>query len=75
LYAKNKKEEARLYYESAYRLEPENEWIIYRLGSGAGKNDALSMLTRIEKGDSIVSRTAKTKIMGINLVSKMEEVF
>jgi tetratricopeptide (TPR) repeat protein len=75
LHATNRKKDARTYYEIAYKLEPKNEWVIYRLGSGAEKSDALNMLGRIEKGDSIVSRAAKTKIMGMNLVSKMEEVF
>lgn len=75
LYENNRKGEALKYYRIALKKEPENEWVAYRVGDGSGEPVSKEMFSRLQKGDSMLSQLAKTKLMEMSLLDKMDEVY
>ena len=68
-------EKALDYYRAAYEKNPKDEWTIYRIGLIVDMPETSKMLGQLEKGDNLLSRMAKTKLMEINLLSKINEVY
>jgi tetratricopeptide (TPR) repeat protein len=68
-------EKALKYYRTAYEKNPQDEWTIYRIGLIDDMPDTSTMLGKLQKGDNLLSRFAKTKLMEINLLNKMNEVY
>jgi tetratricopeptide (TPR) repeat protein len=75
MFENNKKSEALKYYKIAYEKKPEDEWTLYRLGRDAGKEESEEMFSRLQKGNTLLSGLAKTKLMEINLMNRVEEVY
>jgi tetratricopeptide (TPR) repeat protein len=75
LYENGKKRKALKYYRIAYQKKPDDEWTIYRLGIIAGMPESERMFSQLQKNDSLLSRLAKTKLMEIALLNKLEEVY
>ncbi len=75
LYANDEKSKALKYYRIALRKEPSDQWAAYRIGQDAEAKESKEMFTRLEKDDSLLGRLAKTKIMEIDLLNKVKEVY
>jgi tetratricopeptide (TPR) repeat protein len=63
------------YYKLAHEKKPDDEWIAYRLGKGTGLSEAKKMFNQVGEGNTVISRLAKTKLLEINLLDKVEEVY
>jgi tetratricopeptide (TPR) repeat protein len=63
------------YYKVAHEKKPDDEWTAYRLGKGTGLSEAKKMFSRVGEGNTVISRLAKTKLLEINLLDKVEEVY
>lgn len=68
-------ERALKYYRIAYEKNPKDEWTIYRIGLIVDMPETGKMLSQLEKGDNLLSRIARTKLMEINLLNKINEVY
>ncbi|MBI5099304.1 MAG: tetratricopeptide repeat protein [Nitrospirae bacterium] len=68
-------ESALKYYRTAYEKNPKDEWTIYRIGLIVDMPETSKMLGQLQKGDNLLSRMAKTKLMEINLLNKINEVY
>lgn len=75
MYENNEKERALTYYKIAYKKDPENEWVAYRVGDGSGQSDSIELFTRLQKSGSMLSSLAKTRLIEINLRDKLNEVY
>ena len=71
----NKMNRALRYYRIAYGKDPDDEWTVYRLGYGESMPESKEMYNRLQKGGSLISRLAKTRLMEIDLQSKVDEVY
>jgi hypothetical protein len=63
------------YYRTAHEKNPEDEWTIYRIGLIVDMPETSNMLGQLQKGDNLLNRMAKTKLMEINLLNKINEVY
>ncbi|RJQ45401.1 MAG: AMIN domain-containing protein [Nitrospiraceae bacterium] len=68
-------EKALEYYRASYEKDPGNEWAAYRIGTIVDMPETNELFGRLEKGDSLISRVAKTKLREINLLNKIDEVY
>jgi tetratricopeptide (TPR) repeat protein len=80
LYDNDRKDEALKYYEIAHKKGERNEWAMYRIGILAGPIEGRmktseEMFSHLQKGDSILSQMAKTKLMEIDISNRIAEVF
>ncbi|MBI5409574.1 MAG: tetratricopeptide repeat protein [Nitrospirae bacterium] len=76
IYYENEKDEKALeYYKAAYEKDPGDEWAMYRIGSIEGPADENEMLDKLQKGDTLLGRLAKTKLKGISIFNKIDEVY
>ncbi|MBI5056693.1 MAG: tetratricopeptide repeat protein [Nitrospirae bacterium] len=74
-YDKEKDDKALAYYSLANEKNPDDEWAMYRLGSISDTEGKNEMLDKLQKGDSLVSRLAKTKLRGLSILNKIDEVY
>ena len=75
LYVNNKKNRALKYYRIAYRKNPVDEWAAYRVGQGAGMPESKDMFIRLQGGDTMLSRLAKTRLFEMDIMNKVNEVY
>ena len=75
LYLSNEKTRALRYYRIAYRKNPADEWTAYRVGQGAGMTESKNMFSRLQQGDTMLSRLAKTKLFEMDIMNKVKEVY
>jgi tetratricopeptide (TPR) repeat protein len=75
LYANNDTDKAIKYYRIAIEKGPENEWVMYRLARDTGRPEAEEILKRLQKGDDVFARLAKSKLMEKNLINRVKEVY
>lgn len=75
LYVHNDKQRSLRYIQAAYRKNPDNEWALYRIGRNIGKPESEKMFARLKNGDSLLGRLAKSKLMEISLINRVEEVY
>ncbi len=75
LYANNDTNKAHKYYRIAGEKSPENEWVMYRLARDTGMPDAEEILNRLQKGDNLLARLAKSKLKEMNLMNRVKEVY
>ncbi len=45
------------------------------MGHGVGKTKSKEMFSRLQKGDTLLNTLAKAKLMEINLMNKVEEIY
>jgi tetratricopeptide (TPR) repeat protein len=74
LYEQNE-QKALVYYRTAHEKDPEDEWTIYRIGLIVDMPETNEMFSKLEKGDSLLSRVARNKVKEINLLNRIEEVY
>ncbi len=75
LYRSDEKKRALTYYRIAQKKKPDDEWAAYRVGSGGEEKESEKMFELLGKGDTLLSRLAKSKLIEINLMNKVDEVF
>jgi tetratricopeptide (TPR) repeat protein len=75
MYTNNDRVKSLKYYKIAYQKNPDDEWTIYRMGRGIGTPGSKDMFSRLQKGDTTVSRLSKTRLMEMDLLNKVEEVY
>jgi tetratricopeptide (TPR) repeat protein len=75
LYTHNEKRKALKYYRVAYKKNPDNEWVMYRVGNDTDMSESKDMFTRIEKDDDLLGRLARSKLMEMALMNKVKEVY
>jgi len=75
LYKNNEKGKALEYYRKAYALNPDDEWISYRIGRAESGTESKELYSKLDKGGSMLGRLAKSKLMEINLLNKVREVY
>ena len=75
LYTNDEKGKALKYYRIAYEKKPEDEWTAYRIGHDGSMNESKEIFGRMEKGDTLLSRLAKTRLIEIDLINKVKEVY
>jgi len=68
-------EKALTYYRAAYEKNPQDEWTIYRIGLIVDMPETSKMLSKLQNGDDLLSRFAKTKLMEIDLLNRINEVY
>jgi tetratricopeptide (TPR) repeat protein len=68
-------EKALKYYRTAYEKNPQDEWTIYRIGLIVDMPETGTMLSKLQNGDNLLNRFAKTKLMEIDLLNKINEVY
>lgn len=71
----NKMNKALKYYKLAFKKKPDDEWTVYRIGHSADTQESKEMFGRLEKGDTLLSRLAKTKLLELDLLNKVKEVY
>ncbi|MBI4848060.1 MAG: hypothetical protein HY808_05705 [Nitrospirae bacterium] len=74
-YDKERDDRALSYYGTAHEKDPDDEWAMYRLGSISDTDGKNEMLDKLQKGDSLISRLAKTKLRGLSIINKIDEVY
>lgn len=75
LYANNDRSKALKYYRIANKKSPDNEWVMYRVGRDTGMPEAEDILSRLQKGDNLFGRLAKSKLTEMALLNKVKEVY
>jgi tetratricopeptide (TPR) repeat protein len=75
LYTSDEKNKALKYYRIALKISPENEWATYRVGNESEAQESKKMFDRLKTADSLLGRLARTKIMEIDLLNKVKEVY
>ena len=75
LYDNDRKDKALKYYGIAHEKGEKDEWTMYRIGIDGGTKKAEEMFSHLEKGDSTVSHVAKTKLMELDIINRVAEVF
>lgn len=75
LYANNDTNKSLKYYRIAAEKSPENEWVMYRMARDTGMPEAKDILNRLQKGDNVFARVAKSKLMEIALMNRVKEVY
>ncbi len=75
LYSMGERGKALEYYKLAYARQPDDEWAMYRVGRDASNPESRDILDRLQNGDTLFGRLAKSKLMEITLQSRVQEVF
>jgi tetratricopeptide (TPR) repeat protein len=75
LYKNEEKNKALKYYRIALKKSPENEWAAYRVGNDSEEKESKKMFDRLKTADSLLGQLARTKIMEIDLLNKVKEVY
>lgn len=75
LYMHNEKQRALRYIQTVYLKNPDNEWALYRIGRNIDEPESEKMFAQLKNGDSILSQLAKSKLMELSLVNRVEEVY
>ena len=75
LYTNNEKTRSLKYYRMAFQKNPDDEWTVYRLGKGTRMPESRVMFSRLKQGDTLLSRLAKTKLLEMDLLNKVKEVY
>jgi len=75
LYAHNDTDNSLKYYRLAGEKSPENEWVMYRLASDSGMPGSEDILNRLQNGDNLFTRLAKSKLMERALMNRVKEVY
>jgi len=75
LYAKGQKTTALKYYRTAYTKNPDIEWAGYRVGRGMGMPESEEMYVSLQKGSTVINQLAKSKLLEITLLDKVQEVY
>lgn len=71
LYASNMEREALRYYKRAKK----DEWVMYRIGVMDTGDEGQEMLRHLQRGDSLLSRVARARLMAEGISKKVAEVF
>lgn len=74
LYKNKYRRKALKYYRIAYGKNPDNEWVLYRIGSEDGPRSK-KLFATLDKSDTILGRLAKSKLLEIDLLNKIREVY
>jgi tetratricopeptide (TPR) repeat protein len=74
-YANNNRSKSLKYYRIAREKSPDNEWAMYRVARDSDTPEAEGMFSRLQKGDNLIGRLAKSKLMEITLMNKVKEVY
>ncbi len=75
LFEDNKEGKALKYYRMAYRKKPEDEWAMYRISRAVNDSESKEIFHRLQKGSTLLSGLAKTKLMEIDLENRIRKVF
>lgn len=75
LYANNDRSKSLKYYRIAKEKSPDNEWVMYRVARDAGMPEAEDILNRLQKGDNLYGRLAKSKLTEMALLNKVKEMY
>ena len=75
LYTNDEKNKALKYYRIALKKSPENEWATYRVGNDSDEKESKKMFDQLKTADSLLGQLARTKIMEIDLLNKVKEVY
>jgi tetratricopeptide (TPR) repeat protein len=63
------------YYRMALKKQSDDEWTIYRIGRIVNRPESIDMFSKIQKNDTLISRAARTKIMELSLMERVEAVY
>ncbi len=72
---KGQKNKALKYYRIAYKKDPENQWVAYRISKEAASKESKEIYGRLQQGNTLFGRIAKSKLMEISLMNKVQEVY
>lgn len=75
LYANNDRNKALKYYRIANKKSPDNEWVMYKVGRDTDMPESEDILSRLQKGDNLFGRLAKSKLTEMALLNKVKEVY
>ncbi len=75
LLTNDEKSKALKYYKIALKKSPEDEWAAYRVGNDGEAQESKKMFDQLKTSDSMLGRLARTKIMEIDLLNKVKEVY
>ena len=75
LYANNNRSKSLKYYRIASEKSPDNEWAMYRVARDTDMPEAEDMFSRLQKGNNLIGRLAKSKLMEMALMNKVKEVY
>jgi tetratricopeptide (TPR) repeat protein len=75
LYKNNSQSKALKYYRIAYKKNPDDEWILYRIGRDENGQQSKKLFAQLDKGGTMLGRIAKSKLLEINLLNKIREVY
>jgi tetratricopeptide (TPR) repeat protein len=75
LYSIDRRDRALKYIRMAYQKNPDDEWVMYRMAHDVEKNRAREMFAALGSGNSLLSRLARTRIMEMNLLNRVSEVY
>jgi len=75
LYKNGSHGKALKYYRIAYKKDPDDEWIVYRIGRDEGGPQSKKLFERLDKGGSLLGRLSKSKLLEITLLNKIREVY
>jgi tetratricopeptide (TPR) repeat protein len=75
LYATDDTNKSLKYYRIAGEKSPENEWVMYRLARDTAMPGSEDILNRLQKGDNLFARLAKSKLMEMSLMNRVKEVY
>lgn len=68
------KKEAIEYYRLALAKDPENKWVLYRLGTLSDTNGSEEMLKQIKNDDPMLSSLVSVKIKEINVYKRIKGI-
>ena len=75
LYSMGRRSQASKYIRKAYKKNPDDEWVMYRMAHDVDRSRSRDMFARLGSGNSLLSRLAKTRIMEMNLLNRVGEVY
>jgi len=75
LYKNKSLAKALKYYRIAYKINPDDEWILYRIGRNESGQQSEKLFERLDKGGTMLGRLSKSKLLEINLLNKVREVY
>ncbi len=75
LYSMGRRSQASKYIRKAYQKNPDDEWVMYRMAHDVDRSRSRDMFARLGSGNSLLSRLAKTRIMEMNLLNRVSEVY
>jgi|Deesub1362A_J573_1020465.scaffolds.fasta_scaffold00398_4 tetratricopeptide (TPR) repeat protein len=75
LYEQGEKAEALKYYKLSLEKEPDNEWVLYRIGVLSDRKEAERIFKKIGENNSVIGRLASARLKEFSVVKRMEEMF